>query len=72
VRACAHAHFENDACVGKVVVDDFGHLWEVPAVPFLGAHSIGVELFVKVVEQTDGVDDHCVDFIRGEFYLVAG
>jgi hypothetical protein len=39
-------HLEHSLGVEEVVLDDFGELWEVPAVPFLQAHHVVVEFFV--------------------------
>lgn len=56
----------------SVVDDDLGELGEVPAVPFLEAHTVGVELLVEFVEETDGLDDHRIDLLRAELELEAG
>lgn len=67
----AHAHGDNDASIRKVVGKDLGQLGEVPAVPFLDTHGVGVELLVKLVEERDGVNDHDIDLLGGELELVA-
>lgn len=70
--AAADAKELDGACVQKVVGDDLGELRKVPAVPLLGAHTVGVELLVEIVEEADGLDDHGVDLIGAELDLEAG
>jgi hypothetical protein len=65
------AHLEDALGVLEVVGDDLGHLGEVPAVPLLDAHGVGVDLLVELVEEADGLHDHGVDLVRAELELVA-
>ena len=60
---CVDTHSDSKYDVSEccVVNNEFLEFWEVPSVPFLDAHGVGVELLVQVVEQCDGLDDHCVD-----------
>eukprot|EP00760_Papus_ankaliazontas_P032066 PhM_4_TR5606/c0_g1_i2/m.58742 len=67
----AGAHGEDDLGVLDVVAEDLAELGEVPAVPFLGAHGVLVELLVKVVEEADGLHNHHVDLVGREAELVA-
>lgn len=69
---CAESHFEDNFGVGEVVVENLGKLGEVPAVPLLDAHGIGVELLVEDVEAGNALDDHGIDLVGGELELVAG
>lgn len=48
-----------------------GEFWEVPAVPFLDAHGVGVQLLVEHIERCDGLDDHGVDLVGREAQLVS-
>lgn len=68
----AHTHLQNELGVGNVVVEDLSQLGEVPSVPFLDTHSVGVQLLVKIIEKTNGLDDHSVDLVGGELELVTG
>lgn len=47
-----------------------GEFWEVPAVPFLDSHSVGVELLVKDIERCNGLDNHGIDLVGREAQLV--
>lgn len=69
---CAEAHLEDNLGVGKVVVQDLGELGEVPAVPFLDAHGVCVQLLVEDIETGNGLDDHGVDLLGRELELVTG
>jgi hypothetical protein len=69
---CAETHLEHDARVGEVVVQDLGKLGEVPSVPLLDAHGVGVELLVEDVKAGNALDDHGVDLVGRELELVAG
>mmetsp|Transcript_56389 Transcript_56389/g.114897 ORF Transcript_56389/g.114897 Transcript_56389/m.114897 type:complete len:517 (+) Transcript_56389:1025-2575(+) len=68
----AHAHLHDHLRVLQVVVDDLGHLREVPAVPLLHTHRVGVDLLVELVQQADGLHDHRVNLVRAELQLIAG
>lgn len=67
-----HADGFDHLGVDEVVGDDLAELGEVPAEPFAQAHHVVVDLFVEVVEQRDGLDDHDVDFLGGELERVPG
>lgn len=69
---CAEAHLEDNLGVGEVVVQDPGKLREVPAIPFLDAHSVCVQLLVKDVETGNGLDNHSIDLVRRKLELVTG
>jgi hypothetical protein len=43
--------------VCNVVCHDLGHLWEVPAIPLTHAHGVCVQLLVKVIQQTNRLQD---------------
>ena len=43
----------------------------MPAVPFTNPHSVSVELLVKVVKQTNRLDDHSINLVRAELKLVS-
>lgn len=58
--------------VDDVISCNFSQLREVPSVPLLQSHGIVVELFVKIFEEGDSLDDHSVDLIRGEGELITG
>mmetsp|Transcript_11644 Transcript_11644/g.43408 ORF Transcript_11644/g.43408 Transcript_11644/m.43408 type:complete len:250 (+) Transcript_11644:841-1590(+) len=66
----AHAHLPHAACVLDGVVDDLLHLREVPAVPLLRAHGVGVDLLVEVVQQAHRLHNHGVHLVRRELQLV--
>jgi len=68
---CAESHLEHNLGKGKIVIEDLGEFGEVPAVPLLDAHGIGVELLVENVEAGNALDDHGVDLVGGELELVA-
>lgn len=38
----------------------------MPAVPFSESHHVIIQLFVQIVQKTDGLNDHSVDFFDGE------
>jgi len=69
---CAETHLEDNLGVGEVVVQDPGKLREVPAIPFLDAHSVCVQLLVKDVETGNGLDNHSIDLVRRKLELVTG
>ncbi|GJC83751.1 hypothetical protein ColLi_06589 [Colletotrichum liriopes] len=71
VEVLTHANGNNKAGVHQVVVEDLGKLGEVPAVPFLGAHGVNVELLVEVVHQLDCLNNHRVDLVGRELKLVS-
>lgn len=59
----------NDFGVNKVISYDLGKLREVPSIPFLQTHHIVVNLFIEIVQQSDGLDDHGVNLFGREFEL---
>ena len=50
----------DEFAVAVVVVTDSDHFWEVVAVPFSDSHGEGVNVFVELIDQCDGLDDHVV------------
>lgn len=53
-----------------VVLDELAELREVPAVPLADSHSERVEVFVKLVQQADALDDHVVRPCRVHLHLL--
>jgi hypothetical protein len=49
--------------------DEFG---EVPGVPFANAHGEGVDGFVELIEDSDGLNDMIVILLDGELDLCSG
>jgi len=49
-------------CVGNEFVE-FG---EMPSVPFSASHGKGVEIFVELIRERDGLDDHVVGSVDVE------
>lgn len=43
--------------------------WEMPAIPLLDAHGVGVQVLVQLIEQTDSLDDHVVRAVDVELNL---
>lgn len=62
----------DDLGVDQIVRGDLGELGEVPSIPLLQSHHVVVDLFFKVVQEGDGLDDHDVHLFRGELELVPG
>jgi hypothetical protein len=50
----------DEAGVDLVVIDDFGHLGEVPGVPLLQPHAEGVDVFIHLLDEGDGLRDGLV------------
>lgn len=68
----SHADMLDQLRVDQIIGDNLGKLREMPAVPLLQSHCIVVDLFVKIVQKGNGLDDHDVHFLGGEFKLIAG
>ena len=38
---------------------------------YLHSHGVNVDFFVEIVKESDSLNDHCVDLVRGELELVS-
>ena len=65
-------HKFNNFSECQVVGDDLAEFWKVPAIPLPATHHVVVQFLVEVVQETDRLNDHGVDFVGAEFELVAG
>jgi hypothetical protein len=54
------AEEEHELGVNGVVVDNFCHFGEVPCEPLLESHAEGVNVFVHLLDEGDGLDDGLV------------
>lgn len=58
---------EDESGVNLVVVDNLGHLWEVPGEPLLQAHAEGVDVLVHLLNEGNGLSNwfvSSVDILR--------
>ena len=48
------------------VGNEFVEFGEMPSVPFSASHGEGVEIFVELIRERDGLDDHVVGSVDVE------
>lgn len=58
--------------VQVVVLNDLLQLREVPAVPFAHTHGEGVEVFIKLIQKSDRLNDHIISTSWVELDLRSG
>lgn len=58
--------------VDLVIIDELGELWEVPGEPLLQPHAESVDIFVKLLDQGNSLDDWLILTVNIGSALVSG
>ena len=56
--------------IGEVIDNDLGHFGEMPTIPFLNTHSISIKFLIEIIQKSNGLNNHGINLIRGEFELI--
>mmetsp|Transcript_63779 Transcript_63779/g.152082 ORF Transcript_63779/g.152082 Transcript_63779/m.152082 type:complete len:238 (-) Transcript_63779:248-961(-) len=71
IEAITNAYHPRNFCIRDVVGDDFGDLREMPGIPLPHSHCESVDVFVKIVQQRNCVDDRLILTIGVELHLAS-